>query len=79
MRSSFKHLKISLDYKLLGKAALASAAMFLVLSNLSAWNGLLPLIAKALLGAITYATVLFAIDTELRRELVRFTHGRVIT
>jgi O-antigen/teichoic acid export membrane protein len=79
VRSSFKHLKISLDYKLLGKAALACAAMFFVLSNLSAWSGLLPLIVKALLGAITYAAVLLAIDAELRRGLARLAHGRVIT
>jgi O-antigen/teichoic acid export membrane protein len=79
VRSSFRHLKISLDYKLLGKAGLAGVAMFFVLSNLSAWSGLLPLLAKVLTGAITYAAVLFAIDTELRRGLVHFTHGRVIT
>jgi O-antigen/teichoic acid export membrane protein len=79
IRSSFKHLKISLDYKLLGKTALACVAMFFVLSSMKAWNGLLPLITKVLLGAITYAAILFALDAELRRGLARFAHGRVIT
>jgi hypothetical protein len=50
-----------------------------VLSNLSAWNGLLPLLTKVLISAITYAAVLLACDAELRQGLARIAHGRVIT